>query len=97
MKQDNRVDFNIYVLDPATDLNPKQFYTYVKLYKKWQQVAYAFNADNDANIPDRVPSSYDAMLDIGILNGVNAHKATGPDEVLARLLKEAADQFAPIF
>ena len=30
MKQDNRVDFNIYVLDPATDLNPKQFYTYVK-------------------------------------------------------------------
>ena len=44
MKQDTRVDFNIYVLDPATDLNPKQFYTYV-----------------------------------------------------ARLLKEAADQFAPIF
>ena len=37
------------------------------------------------------------MLDIGILNGVKAHKATGPDEVLARLLKEAADQFAPIF
>ena len=32
----------------------------------------------------------------GILNGVNAHKATGTDEVLARLLKEAADQFAPI-
>ena len=25
-----RVDFNIYVLDPATDLNPKQLYTYVK-------------------------------------------------------------------
>ena len=50
-----------------------------------------------ANIPDWVPSSYDAMLDIGILNGVNAHKATGPDEVLDRLLKEAADQFAPIF
>ena len=61
---------------------------------KWQQVAYAFNAENDANIPDQVPSSYDAMLDIGILNGVKAHKATGPDEVLARLLKEAADQFA---
>ena len=33
----------------------------------------------------------------GILNGVDDHKATGPDEVLARLLKEAADQFAPIF
>ena len=66
------------------------------MIKKWQQVAYAFNAENDANIhvPDRVPSSYDAMLDIGILNGGKAHKATGPDEVLARLLKDAADQFA---
>ena len=40
---------------------------------------------------------YDPMLDIGILNGVKAHKATGPDEVLVRLLKEAADQLAPIF
>ena len=30
MKQDTRVDCNIYVLDPATDLNPKQLYTYVK-------------------------------------------------------------------
>ena len=30
MKQDTRVDFNIYVLDPSTDLNPKQLYTYVK-------------------------------------------------------------------
>ena len=58
--------------------------------QKWQQIAYAFNA----NIPDRVSSSYDAMLDIGILNGVKAHKATGPDEILARLLKEAAGQFA---
>ena len=27
----------------------------------------------------------------------NTHKAIGPDEVLTRLLKEAADQFAPIF
>ena len=37
------------------------------------------------------------MLDIGILNRVNAHKATGPDEVLAGCLQEAADQLAPIF
>ena len=42
---------------------------------------------------------YDAMSDIGILSGVKAHKATGPDEVhvLTQLLKEAADQLAPIF
>ena len=65
--------------------------------KEWQQVAYALNADNDANIPDLVPTLYNAMLDIGILNRVKAHKATGPDVILARLWKEAADQFAPIF
>ena len=45
------------VLDPATDLNPKQFYTYVKWQNKWQQVAYAFNAENDANIPDLMANS----------------------------------------
>ena len=68
MKQDTRVDFNSYVLDPATDLR--------KMIERMAAVAYAFNAVNDANIPDRVPSSYDAMLDIGILNGVNAHNCT---------------------
>ena len=31
-----------------------------------------------------------------LLRGLKAHKATGPDEVSARLLKEAADQLAPI-
>ena len=40
---------------------------------------------------------YDAMSDIGILSGVKAHEATGPDEVLTQLLEEAADQLAPIF
>ena len=62
--------------------------------KEWQQVAYAFNAENDANIPDRVPSPYDAMLDIGILHGVKGYwtwRGTSSN------LNEAADQFAPIF
>ena len=35
--------------------------------------------------------------DIDILSGAKTHNATGPDQALARLLKEAADQFAPIF
>ena len=51
-----------------------------------------------------VPSPYDIMPDIDIqvngvaklLRGLKAHKVIGPDEVPARLLKEAADQLAPI-
>ena len=47
---------------------------------------------------------YDSMPDINIhvngvaklLRGLKSHKATGPDEVPARLLKEAADQLTPI-
>ena len=97
MKQDTRVDFNIYVLDPATDLNPKQFYTYVKckngsrlpmysmqIMTQTYQIGYHLHIMPCSTLP-------------GILNGVNTHNATGPDEVLARLLKEAADQFSPIF
>ena len=50
-------------------------------------------------MPDLVPSPYDAMSDIDILNGVKAHTATWPAEVLlvTRLLKEVADQLALIF
>ena len=31
-----------------------------------------------------------------MLRHIKAHKATGPDEIPARLLKEAADQLAPM-
>ena len=66
--------------------------------------ASVFNVEDDDSIPDLVPSPYDIMPDIDIhvngvaklLRGLKAHKATGPDEVPARLLKEAADQLAPI-
>jgi len=33
---------------------------------------------------------------VKLLRGLKAHKSTGPDEFPARLLKEAADQLAPI-
>ena len=92
MKQDTRVDFNIYVLDPSTDLNPKQLYTYLndrkngsrlpmhsmQIITQTYQIGYHLHMMPCSILP-------------GILNGVNDHKATGPDEVLARLLKEAAD------
>jgi len=50
------------------------------------------------------PSPYYAMPPIDIhgngvvklLRGLKAHKSTGPDEFPARLMKEAADQLAPI-
>ena len=68
------------------------------------QFSSVFNVEDDTDMPELVPSPYDAMPPIDIhvngvaklLRGLKAHKATGPDEVPARLLKEAADQLAPI-
>ena len=118
------------ILDPATDLNAKRLYLYVKSQKKDSssvgplrgsdgqtysspekkanilndQFSSVFNVDDDTDMPELEPSPYDAMPSIDIhINGVakllrrlKAHKATGPDEVPARLLTEAADQLAPI-
>ena len=55
-------------------------------------------------MPELEPAPFEAMPGIDIhvngvaklLRGVKAHKATGPDAIPARLLKEAADQLAPI-
>ena len=55
-------------------------------------------------MPELEPAQYEAMPGIDIhvngvaklLRGLKAHKVTGPDAIPARLLKEAADQLAPI-
>ena len=55
-------------------------------------------------MPELEPALYEAMPEIYIhvngvaklLRGIKAHKATGPDAIPARLLKEAADQMAPL-
>ena len=55
-------------------------------------------------MPELEPAPFEAMAGIDIhvngaaklLRGINAHKATGPDAIPAMLLKEAADQLAPI-
>ena len=68
------------------------------------QFSSVFNVEDDTDMPELEPSPYDAMPSIDIhvkgvaklLRGLKAHKARGPDEVPARLLKEAADQLAPI-
>ena len=59
--------------------------------------------DPSKPLPDLGPSPHPTVADITVQqNGVNKllqhlnpHKATGPDEVSARLLKETAQQVAP--
>ena len=86
------------ILDPATVFNAKRFYAYVKC-KKRMAAGYLSIQCRETLKHNRSGTSplCDAMPDIGILSGVKAHKATGPDEVLTQLLKESADQLAPIF
>ena len=58
----------------------------------------------DLGRPELDPAPYPNMQPITIhVNGIakllrnlKAHKATGPDQVPAKLLKEAADQLAPM-
>ncbi len=65
----------------------------------------AFNKDEQAdNMPDLGPSLYPDMGHIDVtVNGVtkllkklNPHKAAGPDEIPARLLRELADFLGPV-
>ena len=62
------------------------------------QFASVFTVDDEDDMPELEPAPYEAMPGIDIhVNGVaklrrsiKAHKATGPDAIPARLLKEAA-------
>ena len=68
------------------------------------QFASVFTVEDEDDRPELEPALYEAMPEIYIhvngvaklLRGIKAHKATGPDAIRARLLKEAADQLAPI-
>ena len=133
MQRVTRQAFNNYVmviLDPATDINAKRLYSYVKSQKRDSnsvgplrgpdgktysspgrkanilndQFASVFTVEDKDDLPELEPAAFEAMPGIDIhVNGVaklhrgiKAHKATGPDAIPARLLKEAADQLAPI-
>ena len=62
-----------------------------------------FTNDSSTDLPDLGPCLYPTMEDITIniagvaklLRSLKPHKATGPDGVPARLLKEIADEVAP--
>ena len=70
------------------------------------QFASVFTNEDTTTLPELSPSPYPDMNHITIhtngvakmLRHIKAHKTTGPDEihVPARLLKEAADQLAPM-
>ena len=128
-----RQAFNNYVmaiLDPATDINAKRLYSYVKSQKRDSnsvgplrgpdgqtysspcrkanilndQFTSVFTVEDEDDMPELEPAPFEAMPGIDIhvngvaklLRGIKAHKATGPDAIPARLLKEAADQLAPL-
>jgi len=70
------------------------------------QFSNVFNKNEDkSSIPNKGPSLHPNMSNITItengvkklLNNLNPHKATGPDDVPARLLKEIAEEIAPVF
>ena len=68
-----------------------------------RQFASVFTSDNTSDLPDLGHSPNSSMNDIIInnqgivklLKNLNSHKATGPDGIPARLLKETAAEIAP--
>ena len=68
-----------------------------------KQFASVFTIDNTSALPDLGPSSHPTMNHILIdsrgivklLKNINPHKASGPDGIPARLLKETAEEIAP--
>ena len=67
------------------------------------QFASVFTNDSSTNLPNLGPSLHPSMEDITVnilgvaklLRNLKPHKATGPDGVPARLLKEIAEEVAP--
>jgi len=70
------------------------------------QFSSVFTCDDlSYNLPDKGPSPYDPMGRTTVttngvyklLAGIEIHKATGPDGIPGRLLKELASELAPFF
>ena len=67
------------------------------------QFSSVFTKEDKGTLPSLGPSPYASIPDINItvpgisklLSRLNPHKATGPDNIPSRLLKEAGDQLAP--
>ena len=69
-----------------------------------QQFSSVFTREPVGQLPDKGPSSYPTMPDITVsergvrklLQNLNCHKASGPDEIPTQILHAAADELAPI-
>ena len=69
-----------------------------------KQVESAFTRESDSEIPCKGTNPFTPMGEINVvpkgvlklLNGLNIHKAPGPDGLSARLLKECSSEIAPI-
>jgi hypothetical protein len=64
------------------------------------QFTLVFTTENTTNMPSKGNSPFKPMKDIKIgekaLNRLNPSKATGPDKVPVRILKETANIITPI-
>ena len=69
-----------------------------------RQVQLAFTRKGDSDPPSKWASPFSSMGDITVdpkgvaklLDGLNVHKATGPDGLNARVLKECSNEIFPI-
>ena len=69
-----------------------------------QQFQSAFTREADSDLPSKGASSFSSMGEITVdpkgvaklLDGLNVHKAPGPDGLNARVLKECTTQISPI-
>ena len=69
-----------------------------------RQFQSAFTRESDAEIPSKGTSPFTPMGEITVdtngvlklLNNLKIHKASGPDGLSARVLKECSSEFAPI-
>ena len=70
-----------------------------------RQFASVFTSDNTSDLPDLGPSPYPPMSYITInnqgiaklLKNLNPHKATGPDGIPAKILKETAAEILRVY
>ena len=69
-----------------------------------RQFQSAFTREDDSDPPSKGTSPFSSMGDITVdpkgvaklLDGLNVHKASGPDGLNARVLKECSNEISPI-
>ena len=97
LKKDNNETSSLYTPDGFVTENNKKAEVLNAQFKS------VFTVEPNESLPDKGPSPHPTMPDFNItisgikklLHNLNVHKATGPDEISARVLKELGDILAP--